>query len=53
MKNLRKQHDLKKLEEDKKKILDAVNENGFNLYYASQKLKDDKDIVQAAVTKNG
>ena len=32
--------------------MEAVKENGYALQYASEKLKDDKDIVLEAVKEN-
>lgn len=34
-------------------MLDAVKINGQELYYASEKLRDDDDVVMAAVTNKG
>jgi len=37
---------------DRKTVLDAVNENGWELYWAYRKFRNDRDIVLAAVKNN-
>ena len=38
---------------NKQQVLAAVNKNGTALYYASHKLRNDRDVVMTAVNQNG
>ena len=42
-----------RIQDDRKTVLAAVKNNGFDLEYASARLQDDKEVVLAAVRNDG